>query len=338
MKTRRFFITRAIQGVTLAGISPVFSALSFPNKDYKNRHVVSEETMPVSLPDSPVQNFTINLWEKEIPGAVNGRNYWPKPVEDGNCLEKISNPELVVFLPPKENATGTAVLVIPGGGYQKVCVFHEGYDVAKWLAEQGIAGIVLKYRLPSDKIMKNKAIGPLQDAQEAMRVIRRNVAKWNISTNKIGVVGFSAGGHLASTLATRYNEKVYEHDQNLSARPDFSVLIYPVISFDKTITHAGSRTSLIGDQPNEEMVKRYSSELQVTAKTPPTFIVHAADDMTVPVMNSLRYFEALKKQDVPAEMHIYQRGGHGFGLGESEGTKSSWPQTSLLWIKTGGWL
>ncbi len=284
------------------------------------------------------QTDILNLWENEIPGAVNSPDYWPKPAEEGRCLERISNPELAVFLPPKEKATGTAVLILPGGGYQKVCVFHEGYDLAKWFAQQGIAGIVLKYRLPSDEIMKDKTIGPLQDAQKAMRTLRANAAKWNVNPDKVGVLGFSAGGHLASTLSTRYNEQVYEQGNSLSARPDFSILVYPVISFDSAITHQGSRTNLIGEQPDEELVRRFSNELQVSSQTPPTFLVHAADDESVPVMNSIRYFEALNKHEVPAEMHIYQSGGHGFGMGETAGTESTWPETCLLWMKTNGWL
>lgn len=288
--------------------------------------------------DVQAQTHTINLWKTQIPGGLNARDYWPRPIEEGRCLEQISNPELAVFLPPKETATGTAVVILPGGGYQKVCVFHEGYDIAKWFAEQGIAAIVLKYRLPSDEIMVDKSIGPLQDAQEAMRAVRRNAARWNINPDKVGVLGFSAGGHLASTLSTRYEEQVYATEDDVSARPDFAILIYPVISFNETITHAGSRLRLIGEAPDKQTITRFSNELQVTAQTPPTFLVHAADDESVPVENSIRYFEALKQHEVPAELHIYQGGGHGFGMGETQGTESTWPQTCLLWMKSGGWL
>lgn len=288
--------------------------------------------------DLQAQTHTINLWKNQIPGAVNEPDYWPKPVEEGRCLEQISNPELAVFLPPKETATGTAVVILPGGGYQKVCVFHEGYDLAEWFVEQGIAAVVLKYRLPSDEIMEDKSIGPLQDAQEAIRAVRRNAANWNLDSNKIGVLGFSAGGHLAATLSTRYGEQVYAPEDDLSARPDFAILIYPVISFNEAITHAGSRLRLIGATPAKETIDRFSNELQVTVQTPPTFLVHAADDESVPVENSIRYFEALKQHKVPAELHIYQRGGHGFGMGETQGTESTWPQTCLLWMKSGGWL
>ena len=289
--------------------------------------------------DNQEQPFTLQLWSGKIPGAVNGaEKKWPKPSEEGRCIERISNPELEVFLPATGNETGTAVLIMPGGGYGKVCIYHEGYELAKWFAEKGIAGIVLKYRLPSDEIMKDKSIGPLQDAQEAMRVIRSNAQKWNINPKKVGVMGFSAGGHLASTLSTHYQENVYESQYKSSARPNFSILIYPVISFDEGITHMGSRVSLIGKAPDSTTVKRFSNELQVTKDTPPAFLVHSADDNAVPVMNSIRYFEALQQHQVPAELHIYQRGGHGYGVGEKDSAESAWPQACLKWMEAGGWL
>lgn len=283
------------------------------------------------------QSQKLFLWPDKIPGAVNGPDYWAKPSEEGRCIEKISNPEMEVFLPEKEKATGAAVLILPGGGYRVVCVHHEGYDLARWLAERGIAGIVLKYRLPSDEIMENKSVGPLQDAQEAMRVIRRNAIKWNIDPQKVGVMGFSAGGHLASTLSTHYDEKVYEVKDNTSARPDFSILVYPVVTFDESFAHMGSRINLIGEKPDPEMIQHFSNELQVNQKTPPTFLVHSADDEAVPVSNSIRYFEALQKNKVPAEMHIYERGGHGYGMGEG-GPENAWPTALVQWMKAHNWV
>lgn len=283
--------------------------------------------------------FTLQLWQGRIPGAVNGaEKKWPKPSEEDRCIERISNPEIEVFLPAAGKATGTAVLIMPGGGYGKVCIHHEGYDLARWFAERGVAGIVLKYRLPSDELMIDKSIGPLQDAQEAMRLIRSNAKKWKIDSQKVGVMGFSAGGHLASTLSTHYKENVYESQYKTSARPDFSILIYPVISFDEGITHMGSRISLIGNAPDSATVKRFSNEIQVTKDTPPAFLVHSADDKAVPVMNSIKYFEALQQHQVPAELHIYQRGGHGYGVGEKDSAESAWPEACLNWMKAGGWL
>lgn len=284
------------------------------------------------------QDHILKLWPDKIPGAVssNRTNRVVEPTGAG-CIDGINDPELEVFLPAPEKATGAAVLVIPGGGYSVVCLRKEGYDIAEWLAEQGIAGIVLKYRLPSDEMMLDKSMAPLQDAQKGMRLIRENAVKWNIDPEKIGVMGFSAGGHLASTLSTHFDEKVYEHPGELKARPAFSILIYPVISMDTSITHMGSRNKLLGTKPAPAKVQHLSNELQVNRETPPTFLVHATDDTVVPVGNSLRYYEALAKHDVPAEMHIYQKGGHGFALGR-QGTERSWPEALLSWLKNGGWL
>lgn len=283
--------------------------------------------------------FTQQLWSGIIPGAVSGaEKKWPKPSEEDRCIERISNPELEVFLPLAGKANGTAVLILPGGGYGKVCIHHEGYELAKWFAERGVAGIVLKYRLPSDEIMQDKTIGPLQDAQEAMRLVRSNAQKWKIDPQKIGVMGFSAGGHLASTLSTHYQEKVYNSQHQTSAKPNFSILIYPVISFDDRITHMGSRVNLIGKEPDSVKVKHFSNELQVNKDTPPAFLVHSADDQAVPVMNSIAYFNALQQHQVPSELHIYQRGGHGYGMGEKGTAESAWPEACLQWMKANGWL
>jgi acetyl esterase/lipase len=286
--------------------------------------------------NSHAQQQKIQLWPKGAPGEIKNDQYKESgnnPNNSAGCISKISNPELFVYLPSKEKATGSAILVCPGGGYGVVCMDHEGIAVAKWLNEIGVAAIVLKYRLPSDLIMKDKTIGPLQDAQEAMRTIRRNAEKWGIKKDKIGVLGFSAGGHLASSLSTHYSEKVYDAEP-ISARPDFSILIYPVITFDESFTHMGSRKNLIGESPSDDKIKFYSNELQINTDTPPAFLVHSTDDGAVPVKNSLRYFEELKKVGVSAEMHVYEKGGHGYGLGrDPKSTESSWPKTCEAWLK-----
>jgi acetyl esterase/lipase len=289
-----------------------------------------------SLPAGPV---VIKLWPGGIPGAVNDPSYVENITStDGRITrcEKVVNPDLTVYLPDPEKSNGTAVMICPGGGYGVLAFDHEGHAIAKWLNENGIAGIILKYRLPSDLIMKDKSTGPLQDAQEAMRIIRRNAAEWRIDPDRIGVIGFSAGGHLASTISTHYAEKVYEGKDKVSARPDFSLLIYPVISFDTTIAHRGTMNNLIGPKPDPEQVTRFSNELQIDPKTPPAFLVHSADDKAVPVMNSIRYFEGLKKYNIPAEMHVFQKGGHGYGLAPKGGTESSWPGLCLNWLKAMG--
>ncbi|MDP4223419.1 MAG: family 20 glycosylhydrolase [Bacteroidota bacterium] len=281
----------------------------------------------------------IKLWPEGVPGSKIDPAYEEKiTTTDGRITrcENVVNPDLTVYLPIPEKATGTAVLICPGGGYGMLAFDHEGNAIARWLNDNGIAGIILKYRLPSEQIMKDKTIGPLQDAQEAMRIIRRNAAAWKINPNRIGVIGFSAGGHLASTLSTHYAEKVYDVKDNTSARPDFSLLIYPVVSFDETITHMGSRNNLIGTSPSEELIKHFSNELQITPETPPAFLVHSADDKAVPVMNSIRYFEGLQKNNIPAEIHIFQKGGHGYGLAPQGGTESSWPSLCMKWLKAMG--
>jgi acetyl esterase/lipase len=289
--------------------------------------------------NSNAQQKTMNLWPEGIPGLVLTDSYIEKSTTSEGLItrfEKTTNPVIYIYLPPKEKATGTAVLICPGGGYTALAFAHEGNAIASWLNDNGIAGIILKYRLPSDLIMKDKSIGPLQDAQEAMRIIRRNAASWNIDPKKVGVIGFSAGGHLASTLSTHYADNVYEVPDTVSARPDFSLLIYPVITMDASFTHAGSRKNLLGDNPSDAAIKSFSNELQVNEKTPPAFMVHAANDQSVPVKNSIVYFEQLVKFKIPSELHIFQKGGHGFGLGGSKDTQSAWPGLCISWLKDSG--
>lgn len=289
-------------------------------------------------PDLKAQNQVLKVWPLSIPGSVINKTYTEKAtLNEGTPVrfEKVTDPTISVFLPPRDKSNGTAVLICPGGGYGALAFDHEGNAVARWLNENGIAGIILKYRLPSDLIMKDKSIGPLQDAQEAMRIIRRNAGPWGLNPEKIGVLGFSAGGHLASTLSTHYNNKVYDSDAT-SARPSFSILIYPVISFDAAFTHAGSRRNLIGDNPSADDVKEFSNELQVNAETPPAFLVHSADDKAVPVKNSMAYYEQLVKFSIPSELHVFQKGGHGYGLAEDRDTQMAWPELCIRWLKISG--
>ncbi|HPF01955.1 MAG TPA: alpha/beta hydrolase [Bacteroidales bacterium] len=290
-------------------------------------------------PDIRSQVVSMSLWLEGVPGFRLSTTYAEKEtlVEGlSTRYERVTNPALFPYLPPKEKSTGTAVLICPGGGYAALAFSHEGHAIAKWLNEYGIAGIILKYRLPSDMIMVDKSVGPLQDAQEALRTIRRNAAKWNIDPQKIGVMGFSAGGHLASTLSTHFDEKVYETKDNTSARPDFSILIYPVITMDSSFTHAGSRRNLIGQDPSPEQVIRFSNEKQINDGTPPAFIVHSADDKTVPVRNSMAYYENLVKYGIPSELHIFRKGGHGYGLAVNRETQAAWPDLCINWLKASG--
>ncbi|PXY46600.1 prolyl oligopeptidase family serine peptidase [Flavobacterium hydrophilum] len=280
------------------------------------------------------QKKEIPLWDK-IPDAIESTEYAEKIVtnKDGIAVDvrKVTTPTLTAYFADQEKSNGTAVIICPGGAYGMLAIDKEGYKVAEWFNGLGINAFVLKYRLPSDLIMKNKTVAPLQDAQEAIRLLRRNAAKWKLNPNKIGIMGFSAGGHLASTLSTHYNDKVYTPTDTISAKPNFSVLIYPVISMQEGVTHQGSKDNLLGKNAQEEIVEKYSNEKQITASTPKTFLVHATDDKAVPVENSINYYLALKKEKVSAEMHLYEDGGHGFGLGV-KGTNASWPKTFEKWL------
>ncbi|WP_461637038.1 alpha/beta hydrolase [Labilibaculum euxinus] len=286
------------------------------------------------------QSKVIELWNGKVPGAIHNDKFKQIVDTTASWVDKhsIINPYLDVYLAPKEKSNGTAVVICPGGAYVGMAVKHEGSQVAKWLNSLGVTAFVLKYRLPDDSIMKNKAVAPLQDGQRAIRIVRSHAKEWGINPQKIGIMGFSAGGHMASTLSTHYNEKVYESDDLTSARPDFSLLIYPVISMEKGITHWGSRVNLLGDNPTPEQVKHFSNELQVNSETPPAFMVHSLDDGAVPVQNSINYALALQKFKIPCELHLYQTGGHGYGMGNSTNTESTWTEACRKWLEMKGLL
>lgn len=278
----------------------------------------------------------VNLYPGVIPGAKATPETYVENTETGadgiTRVSKVSQPTLTVFLPAKEKATGAAVIICPGGGYGILAINHEGYDVAKRFNEIGVAAFVLKYRLPSAEIMTDPSFGPLQDAQQAIYMVRLNAGKWNIMPSKIGIMGFSAGGHLASSLTVHYDDVKIQNEKQLSLRPDFSILIYPVITFGEA-THSGSRKNLLGETPSEAQLKYFSNETGVNAKTPPTFLVHANDDKGVPPENSILFNQALVKAGVKGEMHIYQGGGHGFGL-KNKTTTQDWFKTMGAWMKS----
>jgi acetyl esterase/lipase len=246
-------------------------------------------------------------------------------------VSKVVDPTVTAFLPEPAKANGTAVIICPGGGYSYLVVNDEGTHVARDFAAHGIAAFVLKYRLPSDVIMVNREIGPLQDAQRAIQIVRERAAEWHIDPSKVGIMGFSAGGHLASTLSTHYQKAVIDNPKNINLRPDFSLLIYAVITFQDSILHKGSKKALIGENATAEKTREYSNELQVTTDTPPAFLVHAANDKVVPVANSINYFTALQKHGVKAEIHVYQEGGHGFGMNNAT-TKDKWMDRCYNWL------
>ena len=272
----------------------------------------------------------VELYPASIP---NSKEMGKKETFNSGMFRGVSKPTLEVYLPEKEKASGTAVIIIPGGSYAVVVYQGEGISTAKQFAAKGIAAFVLKYRLPDDSIMQNKTIGPLQDAQQAVKLVRENASKWGVDVNKIGIVGFSAGGHLASTAATHFQEALVENSNKTSLRPNFQVVVYPVISMRDSLTHRDSRNNLLGKNPSRELIDRYSNELQVTDNTPPAYITHAADDKTVDVDNSIAYFESLRHHNVPVEMHIYPKGGHGFIFRQPD-----WIDPLLLWMKKNKWI
>lgn len=282
----------------------------------------------------------MNLYPGKIPGAVKvAPTYKEKQsLTNGKItgLSKVFEPTLSLYAPEKSKANGTAVIICPGGGYSHLAIGHEGDEVARRFVANGVTAFVLKYRLPSDSTMEDKSFGPLQDAQQAIYMVRKNASKWNINPAKIGVMGFSAGGHLASSLTVHYNDVKIDNSENISLRPDFSVLIYPVISFIES-PHVGSAQKLLGKDASDVQKAYFSNDRHVDAQTPVTFLVHANDDKTVPVANSLLFNQAMVKHKVPVETHLYQSGGHGFGL-HNKSTKEDWFGSLLNWMTANSFL
>jgi len=260
---------------------------------------------------------------------------WPQGAPGAKGTEDADKPTLAVYLPSGgKDSPRSAVLVCPGGGYGNLAMDHEGKQIAEWFNARGAVAMVLKYRLGP----RYQHPAPLTDAQRSLRMIRARAAEWNVDANRIGVMGFSAGGHLASTLGTHFddgNSAAKAPVERASCRPDFMILMYPVITMTKPHGHGGSRNNLLGKEPDEELVKNLSNETQVTPRTPPTFLVHTADDPVRPE-NSLMFFEALLKAKVPAEMHIYEKGGHGYGLAKGKGGISDWPARCQAWLESRG--
>lgn len=284
------------------------------------------------------QSYVLSLYpEGQVP---NYQDLGEKEIRDTTNIVRISNvqvPDIEVYLPSKQNHTGKAVVICPGGGYRILAYDWEGSDIAKMFNANGIAAIVLKYRLPSSSTNIISHLSPLMDAQRAMRLVRYNAEEWNIDPSKVGVMGFSAGGHLASTLSTHFdygNPESADPVEELSCRPDFSILMYPVVSADPEIWHRGSFINLLGEDPDPELLNYYSNEKQITPETPPAILIHSSDDKVVPVQNSIRYYEALLKQEIPAEMHIYPYGGHGYSLAIGRGHLATWPTRVIEWLNS----
>lgn len=272
---------------------------------------------------------------------------WTGDVPESKGKPEANRPTVTLFAPAKDKSNGAACVVCPGGGYGFLADDHEGKQVAEWLVARGVTAFVLKYRIVGKDRPGPLHPAPLLDAQRAVRLVRARAAEFGVDPKRIGIWGFSAGGHLASSAATHFDDgKTDATDpiDRVSCRPDFAILSYPVISMMDGTTHGGSRKNLLGDKPDPELVKHYSNDLQVTAKTPPTFLFHTQADTSVVPANSRLFYEALKKHNVPAEIHIYEKGVHGVGLGSdpkwTKGEKSvaTWPTRLEEWLKSSKFL
>ena len=264
------------------------------------------------------------LWPEGAPGALG---------EAAN-----DKPQLIAYLPEKEQASGAAIVICPGGGYGHLAMGHEGHDIGKWLNSIGVAGFIVDYR-HRGKGYAHPA--PLQDAQRAIRTVRARAKEWNLDPQRIGVLGFSAGGHLASTTATHFDEgkqDAPDEIERVSCRPDFAVLCYAVIAFDEPYTHRGSQRNLLGQDAEAKLVESLSNEKQVTKETPPTFLWHTTEDTGVPPENSAQFYLACVKNKVPAELHIYEKGRHGVGLAKGIPGTENWPKACEAWLRGRGLL
>ncbi len=276
---------------------------------------------------------SIPLYTGPIPGARPSPNQETSMYTADSILivGRITRPILYLYPANKTISTGAAIIIFPGGGYGINAMGHEGFDVARRLQSAGISAFVVKYRIPDTATMTNRETGPLQDAQQAIFTVRSRAGEWGIDPKRVGVMGFSAGGHLASTASTHYRDKMVNAG-TVSLRPDFSVLIYPVISFSDSIGHIGSRNNLIGKNPSKDKIAAYSNELRVDKETPPAFLAHAKDD-GVSYKNSVVYADALRKNHVSVELLLFEKGGHGFGMVNKQSTVQ-WPDELMKWLKT----
>jgi acetyl esterase/lipase len=318
----------------------LFPEGAYQTKKYElmmtKRSILIFVTLFAGFISTHAQNQILPLWEGDPPNYRESGEVTLFDTSDIVRISKVQKPDLAVFLPSKKNATGEAVVICPGGGYWILAYDWEGSDIARYFNSKGIAAFILKYRLPTSEsnIVPHKS--PLMDAQRAIRLVRAHAEEWNVEPGRIGIMGFSAGGHLASTLSTHFdagNPDAEDLVERQSCRPDYSILIYPVISFTEEFRHSGSRKALLGEDPDPELVEYYSNELQVNSDTPPAILIHSGDDKGVPVENSIVYYKALKQNGIPAEMHIYPYGGHGYSLAIGKGHLSTWPDRVVEWIR-----
>lgn len=262
---------------------------------------------------------------------------WPNGAPGATGNEEADKPTLTFWQAPSDKANGCGVVVCPGGGYGGLAIDHEGKQIAEWFNSFGVTAVMLKYR----HAPRYKHPTPMQDVQRALRTVRSRAAELAIDPNRIGIMGFSAGGHLASTAATKFddgNKDAADATDRVSCRPDFAILCYPVITMTDPFTHKGSRNNLLGKEPDEQLVKLMSNETQVTAKSPPTFLFHTTEDTAVPPENSIMFYTALRQAKVPCEMHIYEKGRHGVGLAQKDPILSTWPARCTDWLRVHGFL
>lgn len=286
----------------------------------------------VGWQQATAQQMPVPLYENEVPNARRVPADYKEETDADGRVTRVSQPALLPYFARKNNATGTAILIFPGGGYRLLSL-PACEEIAKALSEEGITAFIVKYRLPNDTIMIDKSIGPLQDAQAALRLVRSRAAEWGIDPQKVGMMGLSAGGHVVSMEATQQQRVVIGNKEKINLRPDFIALLYPVTLYDTAVPR--TREKLIGQQPSPEQQHLYSTDKHVTTATPPAFMVHAADDDVIPVKNTLYFFNALLQAQVKAEMHILQSGGHGFALTDLN-SRDNWFRLFKSWLTENG--
>jgi len=280
------------------------------------------------------QEPAVKLFPNGVPGSKKSDEY-AETIVNGRT-RMVTDPELIPYLPEKGKANGTAVIICPGGSYIQLAINSEAVEAAKKFNEIGVTAFILKYRLPSDVIMVDKAAGPVQDGQRSIQLLRQRAAEWGLNPAKIGIVGFSSGGHVAALAGTHFDKAVIDNKDNINLRPDFMILAYPVISMGE-YAHKESVINLLGSNPSQDMIDLYSNQKQVKPNTPITFMVAAEDDPTVPVQNTLLFYNALLSNKIQAQLIIYPHGGHGFGL-NNRSTKDQWFNSAANWLDANGFL
>ena len=283
-------------------------------------------------------SLTFGTRASEVRGGPEVIKLWPEGAPLAKGEHEHDQPTITAFLAPADKANGAAVVLCPGGGYSGLAVGHEGKDIAEWFNQRGVSAFMLKYRLASHGY---RHPAPLLDVQRAIRTVRSRASEWNVDPARVGVMGFSAGGHLASTVATHFDagkSDATDKIEQQSCRPDFAVLCYPVVMFDSPYTHQGSQKNLLGAEADAELVESLSNEKQVTKETPPTFLFHTNEDAAVVPENSVMFYLALRKNGVPAELHIYEKGRHGIGLGADVPGTNTWSDRLADWLAVRGLL